>query len=237
MKKKIIVSLSVVILIFAAFAGYMYMGMIRMMNNSDPVFWEKDIQKIEARYTEGYPDVDVVFIGSSSIRKWVTLESDFAPYKVVNHGFGGSKVADSTYYYDRLVTPFKPEAVVIFSGTNDIHGMTKTSKTGEEVYRLFTEFYEKSRKELPDVPVYYISISPTKARWKVWEDAIIANELIKKYAQGKVDLIFIDTTEALLKEGEPNQDILQKDGLHLNEKGYGLWTSIIYPIVTKQLNK
>jgi len=236
-KKKIIVSLSVVVLIFAAFVGYMYIGMIRKMNNSDPTYWRKDIQQIEARYTEGYPDVDIVFIGSSSIRKWETLKSDFAPYMVVNHGFGGSKVADSTYYYDRLVTPFKPEAIVIFSGTNDIHGMTKTSKNGEDVYRLFTEFYEKSRNELPSVPVYYISISPTKARWKVWKDAEKANELIKEYAQGKVGLTFIDTTEALLKGGEPNPDILQKDGLHLNEKGYGLWTSIINPIVTKQLKK
>ncbi len=190
MKKKIIVSLSVVILIFAAFAGYMYMSMIRMMNNSDPTFWEKDIQKIEARYTEGYPDVDIVFIGSSSIRKWVTLESDFAPYKVVNHGFGGSKIADSTYYYDRLVTPFKPEAIVIFSGTNDIHGMTKTSKTGEAVFEEFTKFYKKSVSTLPGVPVFYISISPTKARWSVWNEAQKANKLIREYAEKNSLLTF-----------------------------------------------
>lgn len=219
MKKKIIISVSAVVLTIAAIAGYMYTGMIRVMNNSDPAFWGKDIQKIEARYTEENLDVDIVFIGLSSIRKWVTLESDFAPYKVVNHGFGGSKVADSTYYYDRLITPFKPEAVVIFPGTNDIHGMTKTSKTGEEVYRLFIEFYEKSRKELSGIPVYYISISPTKARWKVWEETDKANKLIKKYAQDKSNLVFIDTTEALLKDGIPNPDILQKDELHLNKKG------------------
>jgi len=218
-KKKIIISVSAVVLTIAAIAGYMYTGMIRVMNNSDPAFWGKDIQKIEARYTEENLDVDIVFIGLSSIRKWVTLESDFAPYKVVNHGFGGSKVADSTYYYDRLITPFKPEAVVIFPGTNDIHGMTKTSKTGEEVYRLFIEFYEKSRKELSGIPVYYISISPTKARWKVWEETDKANKLIKKYAQDKSNLVFIDTTEALLKDGIPNPDILQKDELHLNKKG------------------
>ena len=232
MKKKIIIVVVALIMAFVGFVGFMFSGMIKQMNNSDPTYWTDDIQKILDRY-DSIPDVDIVFIGSSSIRKWESLEADFKGYSVVNHGFGGSKIADSTYFYDQLITPFKPEAIVIFSGTNNIHGMTKSSQTGEEVFEFFKGFYTKSINTMPNVPVFFISISPTKARFKVWEEADKANKLIKEYAKENSMLTFIDTTEALLKNGKPNEDLLQKDGLHLNQKGYAIWTSIINPIVTE----
>ena len=229
-----LIILAVILIITTAFGVKFYFAMQKMSSNEDPTYWEKDITEIEKRYEE-IPDVDIVFIGSSSIRKWVTLEEDFSEYTVVNHGFGGSKVADSTYFYDRLITPFNPEVIVIFAGTNDING-TEWSKTGLEVFELFKLFYEKSQLENPDVYVYYISISPTKARWSVWEDANEANDLIKAYALTQDKLVFIDTTDDLLKNGVPNKDILSFDGLHLNEEGYDIWATIIKPIVTEVLN-
>lgn len=235
MKKKIFITVGVLLIIMIVTMGVMFMKMLQQMNNTDPTFWEKDIQKIEDRY-EHPKDVDIVFIGSSSIRKWETLAEDFSGYDVVNHGFGGSKVADSTYYYDRLVTPFSPEAIVFFAGTNNIHGMTDSSDTGEAVFEAVKAFFEKSVEEMPDVEVYYISISPTKARWSVWEEADKANQLIKAYAEVTDGFTMIDTTEVLLKDGAPNEDILVGDGLHLNEKGYEIWTSLIKPIVTENID-
>ncbi len=235
MKKKIIIVAIVVIAILLALAGNFILTMAKQTNNEDPTFWEKDIKKIESRYEEE-KDVDIVFVGSSSIRKWGTLAEDFAEYDVVNHGFGGSKVADTTYYFDRLVTAFNPEAVVIFAGTNDIHGMTNSSKTSDAVYKLVMQMHKKAQQELPGIPVYYISISPTKVRWKVWDDVNKANQLIKEYAESQSDFTFIDTTTELIKDAYPNEELFVFDGLHLNEKGYALWTSIIKPIVTKTLN-
>lgn len=235
MKKKIIISIAVLLSIAVIAAGFMFVQMQKQMKNEEPEYWEADIEKIEARYEQAQ-DVDIVFVGSSSIRKWETLEADFSEYDVVNHGFGGSKVADTTYYFDRLVTVFSPEAVVVFAGTNDIHGMNDNSKTGLQVFEKVKELYEKSQLELEEVPVYYISISPTKARWDVWNDAQKANELIKEYAKGQDYLTFIDTTDELLKDGKPNLDLFVDDGLHLNSGGYKLWASIIKPVVTENLD-
>ena len=232
--KIILIVVAVILIVTTAFGVKFYFAMQKMSSNEDPTYWEKEIAGIEKRY-DVIPDVDIVFIGSSSIRKWETLIDDFSEYTVVNHGFGGSKVADSTYFYDRLVTPFNPEVIVIFAGTNDING-TEWSKTGSEVFELFKLFYEKSQQENPDVYVYYISISPTKARWSVWEDANDANNLIKAYALTQDKLVFIDTTDDLLKNGEPNKDILSFDGLHLNNEGYTIWAEIIKPIVIEELN-
>ena len=234
-KVALFIVIGIVVVLTVLFLSFMSM-MKKQSANEDPTYWEKDIKKIEARYEGKKPNVDMVFIGSSSIRKWVSLESDMAPYKVVNHGFGGSKVQDSTYYYDRLVTPFKPEVIVFFAGTNDINGIEGISKSGEEVFEKVKEFYEKSQSILPDVPVYYISISPTKARWKAWEDAKTANELIEEYANTQKMLTMIDTTDELLNgEGLPNEELFVFDKLHLNEEGYKLWNSIIRPIVTESM--
>ena len=230
---KVLIGIGAVILVISGFVGFMLNNMRKQDLNEDPLFWEDDINEILEEYDE-YPDVDIVFIGSSSIRKWTTLEADFEGFEVLNHGFGGSKVKDSTYWYDELITPFNPEVIVVFSGTNDING-SSASKTGEEVFNLVVEFFEKSQEMNPDIIVYYISISPTKARWDNWEEANDANELVKDYALNQDKLVFIDTTEQLLKDGVPNKDLFVFDGLHLNEEGYELWTSIIKPIVVETI--
>lgn len=109
------------------------------MNNQDPTIWEKEINAIELRSDEP-KETDIVFIGSSSIRKWTSLKTDFSEYIVVNHGFGGSKIADATYYYARLVTNYHPKVIVIFSGKNNIHGMTSKSESAEDVFEDFKAF-------------------------------------------------------------------------------------------------
>ena len=137
--KKAIIIIGITFTVIAGIAGYFYVSMQNQSKNEDPLYWEKDIQKIESRYNE-IVDTDIVFIGSSSIRKWEDLNDDFSEYVVVNHGFGGSKVADSTYFYDRLVTPFNPELIVLFSGTNDINGISSNSKSGSEVFKKEIDF-------------------------------------------------------------------------------------------------
>ena len=234
-KFKVLIGFLSIILILGFVVGFMFLKMQSQSKNEDPLYWEKDIEKILERYDE-IPDVDIVFIGSSSIRKWESLEEDFSGYSVVNHGFGGSKVADSTYWYDELVTPFNPEVVVIFSGTNDINGIEGNSKTGQEVFELVVDFVEYSLQENPSVEVYYISISPTKARWDVWDEAKIANDLIKAYADITDMFTFIDTTDELLLNGEPNSNLFVFDGLHLNDDGYEIWANIIKPIVTETID-
>jgi len=204
--------------------------------NEDPAFWEAEIQGIEARYNGDYPQDGIVFIGSSSIRKWKTLADDMQPFTALNHGFGGSKIKDSTHYLDRLVFPFNPQAVVVFAGTNDVNGVEGASKTSEQVYQGFVEFVDAVRAEEPEMPIYYISISPSNARWKVWADANEANQRISAYCETQDKVTFINTTEQLLgADGKPNKDLYVFDGLHLNADGYAVWTSIIKPVLDADL--
>src|SRR5512137_1232945 len=51
--------------------------------------WEKEIAVLEARDLTNPPPKDcIVFVGSSSIKRWTNLVADFPGFPVVNHGFG-----------------------------------------------------------------------------------------------------------------------------------------------------
>ena len=53
--------------------------------------WELDILKLEKRdQAEVHTADSILFIGSSSIRRWKTIAPTMAPYPVIQRGFGGS---------------------------------------------------------------------------------------------------------------------------------------------------
>jgi lysophospholipase L1-like esterase len=224
-----------VVIIAAAIALFLYFQRY-ILTNENPDIWEKRVKKIESMYHDNYPQNTILFVGSSSIDYWKTLEKDMEPLKVLNHGIAGTKIADITYYAERLIFPFKPSAIVLYAGTNDINGIKSNSKTGDDVSRLTINFFNKVHEKLPDLPIYYISISPTKARAKVWKDAVIANQLIKEYCIKYENLTFIDATDLLLdSNGRPKANIFRLDRLHFNKNGYIIWSSAIKPVLQKYL--
>src|SRR5829696_5225130 len=71
--------------------------------------FEKEIQAFEAADRKQMPAPGgVLFVGSSSIRLWKTLEQDFPGVPVINRGFGGSTIPHSTRYAPKIVLPYKP---------------------------------------------------------------------------------------------------------------------------------
>src|ERR1700727_2542217 len=81
--------------------------------------WESSIREFESHDKVNPPTPGViVFVGSSSIRFWRTLETDMAPLDVINRGFGGSEMSDVAQYANRVVVAYKPRAVVVYAGDN-----------------------------------------------------------------------------------------------------------------------
>ena len=195
----------------------------------DPTKWEDDIAAFEAEdVATPAPENALLFIGSSSIRLWSTLKEDMAPMPVIQRGFGGSKLGDAIHYMDRIVTPYNPRAVVMFTGTNDISG--DNPKSAEAVFELYKTFVAGIREDLPDTPIYFIAISPTKARWAHRQIVADANAMVAAHAAEHADLFYLDTASALLDEnGESREELFIEDKLHLNADGYAAWTSVIRP--------
>ena len=189
--------------------------------------WEADIRKFEyLDSVQQYPADAILFMGSSSIRLWNTLSEDMKPYNVIQRGFGGSKFSDVAWYTPRIVYPHKCQAVVIFVA-NDIVGSDE-DKTPAEVASLFSYTVRKIRRKLPDVPVFYIQVTPTERRWSVWPKIQEGNALIRDLSTKLRNVHYIETADYFLnQEGKPRQDLFIKDKLHLNEEGYKVWTRVI----------
>ena len=194
--------------------------------------WEENIRNIEKQHL-GMDQVDLVFIGSSSIVYWESLKQDFKAYSVVKAGFGGSRLQDSIDYFDRIVKVHHPKLVVMFSGTNDLNGEAD-SASAEYVLEKVDEFDTLLKKELPNTGFFYISLTPAPCRFHVVHEVIKANRLIKHLAKEK-GFTFIDLQSEFLDEGKPKPALFVEDMLHMNDKGYEIWRSAIKPIIDQAM--
>jgi lysophospholipase L1-like esterase len=187
--------------------------------------WEKEIAAIEERDRPAENAKNsVVFVGSSSIKRWTSLKADFPEHQVLNHGFGGSRLSDAVHFADRLVLAYEPSFIVVYSGGNDINAHC----SAEQVFDSFCEFVSKVRTQMPSTPIAYISIAGNPKRWAQVADVIKANALIETYTKQNPGLLFIDVFHPMLGiDGLPRPEIFTEDKLHMNAAGYKLWKEIV----------
>jgi len=192
----------------------------------DPRRFEKEIKAFEDLDRTNAPQMGgIVFVGSSSIRKWTSVAKDFPDCRVLNRGFGGSHLADSVYYADRIVIPYKPKTVVLFAGSNDInYGLLPN-----DVLVAFKAFVEKVRTSLPSTEIIYLSISTSPSRSGEFERVKEANRLILTEVKHMPNVRYVDVVSAMVDHGKPKPNIYAADRLHMNAKGYAIWTSILRP--------
>lgn len=188
--------------------------------------WEPQIRAFEAKDRKSpLAEEGIVFVGSSSIVGW-NLPKCFPGLPVLNRGFGGSQLADSVYYADRIVVPYRPKVVVLYAGDNDIAG----GKSPAQVAADYRAFVEKVHKALPATRIVYVAIKPSVQRWALVEKMRQANRLIEAEARKDSRLQFVDVDKPMLgADGKPRSELFKPDGLHLNDEGYKLWSDLVRP--------
>jgi lysophospholipase L1-like esterase len=189
--------------------------------------WEADIAGFEAADRVAPPAPGgVVFVGSSSIRMWSTLADDFAGTHVINRGFGGSRIADATRYASRIVLPYRPRLVVLYAGDNDL----AEGRTPSGVLADLEAFVATVHRTAPSTPIAFISIKPSPARAALLPAMREANALVRAYARRARGVRYIDVFEPMLgADGAPRGELFGPDGLHMNARGYALWTRLVAP--------
>lgn len=223
---------AVIIMTALLFAGYKTLSSHFRITNAEAAHFEGEIAAFEEQdRTNSTPLGRVLFIGSSSIRRWGTLERDMQPIEVLNRGFGGSMLHHATHFADRVVVPYEPSAIVIYAGDNDIASRT-APRSAEQVAKDFDAFTAKIRADVGSIPIIYIAIKPSISRAAHWPEMQRANAMIAARAQSDPQFYFADiATPMLNKQGKANAGFLVSDGLHMNPEGYAVWTSIIRPIL------
>jgi lysophospholipase L1-like esterase len=189
------------------------------------IWYENDIKKLEAvKGTLPYTP-ETIFYGSSSIRLWEDMYDDLKPLHPVNLGFGGSTLAACVWFFDRIMEPYAPKHIVCYAGENDLGD----GRTAEEVCIFFRQFQACLQKRFPEVPLTFISIKPTIARWNLEKQVRYTNQLIKceiEKSNGKQ--YYLNIFDHMLNaNGQPAKELFEADGLHLTRKGYLIWKEVL----------
>ena len=196
-----------------------------------PLPWENEIAAFEAADAKNPPAKNgIVFVGSSSIRKWETLKQDFPDLNVINRGFGGSHIIDSVHFAQRIVTPYAPRMIVFYAGTNDLADGEKP----EILLAQYMDFVSIVRAQLPDVPIAFISVAPAPARWGNAANIRKTNALIQQFCTLVPNLKFIDILPLMLDaNGQPRPELFVGDRIHMTPAGYAIWVKAVAPYLPK----
>ncbi|MDD9944915.1 MAG: SGNH/GDSL hydrolase family protein [Myxococcales bacterium] len=197
--------------------------------------WEETIRRFERRDAQRAPlRGSVVFVGSSSLRLWKSLDEDMAPITVINRGFGGARTDDVLHYADRIVLPYAPRAIVYYAGDNDL-GRDR-APTPESVTANFRRFVQRVEQSGQRPEIYFVSIKPSPTRMKNWDRMKAANDQVRALASAHPMVTYLDVAGEMLDEqGRVRPELFSSDGLHMNPRGYALWTSIIRPVLETQV--
>ena len=203
---------------------------LQAQDDPDPARFAQEIDAFAQWDRKNSPPAEaILFVGSSSIRFWPTA-ARFPGLPVINRGFGGAHISDVNHYLERVVLKYTPRAIVFYAGDNDIAG----EKTPERVVADYHAFVERVHAALPGTPIVFVPIKPSLSRWSMWPRMAQANAAIQAYSEAHAALFYADMATPMLGEdGTPRPGLFIKDGLHLSEAGYDLWTRILTPYLER----
>ncbi|CCI81452.1 SGNH/GDSL hydrolase family protein [Lactobacillus hominis] len=160
-----------------------------------------------------------------------SLAQRFPNIEILNHSVPGATTQEGLDFLDLRVTP-PYDLVVLGLGTNDA-----SVNLGISAGR-----YAKNLEELVELigKQKVILMGPSYTNWKVATDQAwprtLQFELVAKECSRKNELPFLDLAYVLNKHPYPNE-LLQKDGIHLNEAGNKILIDKLAELIKLKLEK
>ncbi len=222
MLKNIILYIFLIVILLFSFAA-------KAQSLADEVAAFKKADSANHSFKDKQP---IVFAGSSSFRKWQSIEKDFDDYPILNRGFGGSTLPDLIFYVDDLILKYDPKQIIIYCGDNDL--AKSDTITSTIVFERFKKLFFIIRKQLPGTAIAFVSIKPSPSREKIIPRIKETNKLVRKFLKKQKNTSYIDVYSAMINDDDTiKNELFIEDNLHLNEKGYAIWKKIIKPYLLK----
>lgn len=188
--------------------------------------FEDEIKELERKILD-HPNKEdlIVFYGSSSFRLWSTMEEDLHPLNILNLGFGGSSYGWCVFYFDRLFARIRPKKILLYAGDNDLYNGIETKK----VLKNFLMLNRLIRISFPEIPVVVLTVKPSPERTFLLPEIRSFNDMIYQEQPNLNQVSIINVFDAMMNEygSGVNHELFGEDNLHMNEKGYALWASLI----------
>lgn len=182
------------------------------------------------------PDADgrqgacvVWFLGSSSIHKWTSLQSDMAPWIAKNRGVDGALIDEVRQRFTAQTAMTPPEAIVLYAGENDLaRGLSP-----QNVVAQLDTLVGTVQARLPRVPLFVVSLKPSPTRWPMRPQQRAVNAVLAAQARDH-GFTYVDIAPDLFVHGALG-DYYQPDGVHLTPPGYAIWARDVHAALAKGL--
>ena len=141
-------------------------------------------------------------------------------------------MTDALYYFDRMVVKYAPSTVVVYEGDNDL----AKGKSPEELAKEYEDFSNRLKKALPKTKLVYLAVRPSLSRIAIVDKQKQFNGWLEKYCKSQKGRFFLDMHSPFyLPDGTLMPDIFVADRLHLNEKGYQIFSAKIREFILNKL--
>jgi lysophospholipase L1-like esterase len=163
---------------------------------------------------------------------------------ILNHGFGSSSADDLLYYYDRLVRPYEPRALVLATSGNDYgFGCSVT-----EIMEAAARVVDYAQAEFPGLPVFFFTSTPT-IKHKDQVNIITHlraefDEAVEAYCATKENCTAVRLIDQPFYFEKPEdagnydlirEDLFATDRTHLNDQGYLLFFDFLRQMLSDLL--
>lgn len=161
------------------------------------------------------------FIGSSSMRRWSTMERDMRPWIAHNRGINDASYPEIRAHFANERAP-PPGALILYAGENDLANGTSV----RTVVRQLAMFVAERRMAEGNTPILLLSMKPSPKRAYILKDQMLFNAAARHLATLDPSIHYIDVTTPLM-DAAKTKDLYQPDRVHLNASGYAIWADNI----------
>ena len=153
-------------------------------------------------------------------------------------GIYNSTVEDWMGWYQGLITAYKPSAVVLYIGGNDIRNGNNGISGAVNAANTINLIVRMLQKLPPDTQIFYISLVPCRARPGAWEEVQKSNRLMEWYCGDHPRVTYIDLRSSFVtSSGKPRSSLFLSDRMHPNHEGYKIWNKTVVPAVKSKLER
>jgi lysophospholipase L1-like esterase len=198
--------------------------------------------------------IDVYFEGDSITRRWGTSDEqykhflrnwqeNFFGWNAANFGWGGDRTQNILWRLNNgELDNVKPKIIVLLAGTNNV-GNNSTQGNDDprikDITRGIKAILNVCRRKAPNATIVLMGIFPRNDNMLVMPIINEINRRIAKFGDetksGK-KIRYVNINDKLAdNEGRLFEGMANKDGLHLDVKGYQVWADALKPVFTELL--
>ncbi|MGI8908921.1 MAG: GDSL-type esterase/lipase family protein [Candidatus Sumerlaeaceae bacterium] len=191
-----------------------------------PVHYKNRIAEIESELNSlsGSPAGNIVLFGDSISEMHPATRLRGRP--VINMGISGDEAEHpegGLFRRVNLLTRANPAEIFVLIGINDLNNGKKPDSLAKQVGKVL----DAVREIVPAASIYLQTTLPTSGQYlHLLPDVRETNERLSEIAEAR-RIAFVDVFSAMTNGGGELREELTDDGVHLNDLGYQLWTSVM----------